>query len=545
MPIVATPVALIISGPLRALDATEEDCTPSGKKAQGLLALLALAPGHRRPRRWVEDKLWSTRGAEQAGASLRQTLSEIRRSFGRGVVEADRTSVWLDPETVRIVTLDDPQADLLEGIDVRDPEFEIWLRQERARHGRGHSALSDGTMLVPSDGFAEIARPARSGISIRGRTVEVGPEAGSDLAAMLGTVMTDRIGQGISEQVSAWLEAARDPSGSGTTADLEVECSFAAHGPASAVLIRVVHGATKRVLFSRLYRIESVIDEIETGAIVSQAAFEATERVLAQLPLAAGVARAENRAAGLMRLALTRTFGFSGPGLVEADRLMAQAHEADPLGVHLAWRAFFRTVQLIERLIPNTVEAREEADTLGRHALDMAGDNPQVLALLAQMRAAVFGDAAGAADLARRAIALNPSNAFGWQAAAIAATMTGEHSEAYRLSSIGRRIAERSQFRHWWDLNHCIVCTATGRHEEAIAAGTSAAMLVPDFRPAQRHLIALHAASGNTRAALKAAATLARAEPDFTLDRMLNDPDYPVRTLRGMGLLERLADALT
>ena len=54
---------LDLGGPLRLSDAGGADLTPRARKAQGLLALLGTAPGLKRSRSWLQDKLWSDRGA--------------------------------------------------------------------------------------------------------------------------------------------------------------------------------------------------------------------------------------------------------------------------------------------------------------------------------------------------------------------------------------------------------------------------------------------------------------------------------------------------
>src|SRR5690242_9648072 len=56
--------------------------TPKAQKARALVALLALAPRGARSRVWLRDKLWSESGEEQSSASLRQALTDVRRSLG-------------------------------------------------------------------------------------------------------------------------------------------------------------------------------------------------------------------------------------------------------------------------------------------------------------------------------------------------------------------------------------------------------------------------------------------------------------------------------
>lgn len=55
-------------GPFSVRGPNDEDLTPNGAKACALLAILALTDEKSRPRRFLEEKLWSSRAPEQAGA---------------------------------------------------------------------------------------------------------------------------------------------------------------------------------------------------------------------------------------------------------------------------------------------------------------------------------------------------------------------------------------------------------------------------------------------------------------------------------------------
>lgn len=118
------------------------DRTPRGSKARALLAMLCQTPGHCRPRRWLEARLWSDRGQEQASGSLRQALTELRKALGplSDRLISDRDSVALagfradltaDPSAARLALAQG--RELLEGIDILDPAFNVWLAEERQR----------------------------------------------------------------------------------------------------------------------------------------------------------------------------------------------------------------------------------------------------------------------------------------------------------------------------------------------------------------------------------------------------------------------------
>ena len=138
-----------------------EACTRSGaalsfptKKTQALLAYLAVNPGKRHSRSSLASLLWGNSGDDQARASLRQTLTYLRKSLapgGSGTIVAQGDSVYVEPTAIEVdaarleslITrggvealeraLDLYRGEFLEGVDLRDPEFNDWLREERIR----------------------------------------------------------------------------------------------------------------------------------------------------------------------------------------------------------------------------------------------------------------------------------------------------------------------------------------------------------------------------------------------------------------------------
>ena len=128
-----------LSGSLVVVDTENIDRTPRGQKTCGVLAIPATAPRMRRPRRWVQSKLWSDRGTENANASLRQSLVELRRTFGpyADAIQSDRRDIWLDEAAVRIVMPGDSDAtasggeEFLSGIDIKDLRMSYYALQTR------------------------------------------------------------------------------------------------------------------------------------------------------------------------------------------------------------------------------------------------------------------------------------------------------------------------------------------------------------------------------------------------------------------------------
>ncbi len=137
--------ARLVSGPTLSLPT---------KKAQALVAYLALRPGQAHPREKLAALLWGDTGEEQARNSLRQTLFALRKvlpSPKPPILRIEGETLALNPSAVevdvaafeRLVAEGTPQAleqavalyqgDLLEGLDLKEASFEEWLVAERER----------------------------------------------------------------------------------------------------------------------------------------------------------------------------------------------------------------------------------------------------------------------------------------------------------------------------------------------------------------------------------------------------------------------------
>lgn len=110
----------------------------TSKRSQALLALLCTSPKGERTRGWLETILWCDRASDQAKASLRKELSNLRKLIANSdvtLIDADNHSVRLDLKRIRIDLHNgdiQPNEQFLEGLDIPGAEaFEDWLRAQR------------------------------------------------------------------------------------------------------------------------------------------------------------------------------------------------------------------------------------------------------------------------------------------------------------------------------------------------------------------------------------------------------------------------------
>ncbi len=146
----ARTIHLRLLGPFDARGADAKPLELSGKKVPALIAYLGVESNRTHTRDELATLLWGDTGEERARHNLRQALAKIRRACS-SILIADADTLRLNVERCtidvrefeRLVDNDDLDAvkrglaiyqhDLLEGMTIREPAFEDWLRNARLR----------------------------------------------------------------------------------------------------------------------------------------------------------------------------------------------------------------------------------------------------------------------------------------------------------------------------------------------------------------------------------------------------------------------------
>lgn len=170
---------------------TGEDIKPRGRKGRALLAYLAMHPGKPVSRAKLTGLLWGERGEDQARASLRQTLFELR-PFGSGdlaMLRVDRELVLMvegaldtdldvldrlardGDDQALLSALPDPDDTLFANLEGVAPGFDDWLRIERTRQ---RDALI--TLVADASAGALAAGRTRAARALHARLTELAPE---------------------------------------------------------------------------------------------------------------------------------------------------------------------------------------------------------------------------------------------------------------------------------------------------------------------------------------------------------------------------------
>lgn len=508
-------------GRFQVVDRDSVDHTPRSQKACAILAILCDAPDMVRPRTRLQDMLWSDRGPEQGAASLRQDLSEIRRSFGpfRGALVSDSRTVGLRRDMVTSDLVDPAMRAkalrehrvFLEDIDIRDPEFEAWLRDWRLHLEDRQSEIAPPVSVQPDADqppLLIVAEPVGGGLFASHIA-----QAVADGVSNLGAVRLYTNGNG---------RPKHDPAGR----SYQLRSEERAMDGGSTVSLRLVDLTDERVCWTAIETL-SASQSVEAGVRLNRLINMSVDRTIEELSWPGRAHGADFPDDIFFRPTQTM---FVTRGLEAAD-LQARfdtAYTQEKRGIYLAWKAFILAYELGERRVTDIAGLREEARGNIRKALEMEPHNPVILALASHIYSFVLKEHRIAHDLAERSLRISKSNVFGWLFMGSAKTYLGDLEEGYQCFTRAREMAGEGPYRHFVDFFAGMSASVTGRLEEGITILEAAHELTPDFLPPLRYLMATYLITGDMEAASRVADKLKQFEPDFDPGHF-SEPEYPMR----------------
>jgi hypothetical protein len=513
-----------VRGPFRITDDAGVDRTPKGAKERALLALVLMSPGQRRTRLWLQDKLWSTRSPEQGAVSFRQALANVRKALGplSARLGSDRSAVWLQPQVLIQLSGGPAGADLLDDLDVDDPEFEDWLRDLRQQE-------AGSTPLPPPDApmGAVGAKPVVA--IVQRRVAET--LKGQFLARALADRMAAQL-RAIGDLTLVQDEGLQTEEAS-AEAEVVIEIDTLGEADTWYVLVRTMAQNGKRCVWTG--RLRCVLD---LGVIWdSVEVVEFTNRCVAS---AADLVAATGRQSvyATVHKAVRRIYDFDRVGLNAADMLLKGVTDSDLSGLALAWRGFVQLTAALE-FRDDSAQLRHEAIEYCDIALTKARDNPVVLALASKVQMKLKGDFDYGHHLAKRAVAADRQNPYALDSLSQALFFGGDFQRGVEAAELARQAAAGMANGFTYDLLSCLAEMSVGRLDEARALALSCHRKMPAYRPALRYLVALNLLARREDEARHYSGRLRLLEPDFT-PKLLLSRDYPVETLRKLGLDEAL-----
>lgn len=516
---------LHLYGRFRLLDGDGVDFSPKSAKAQALLALIATGDSGSRGRLWLQKKLWPNSDREKASVSLRQSLSEIRRSLGshRDALTADRRSVSLSFDKVRIA--ERPAGkEFLEGIGLGNSDHGLgdWIERKR----------SDVEARQPAAPHVQPSIPIQKKPRIYFQTAADGSQL-----KLIEDIFVDCVVRSLQEALTVDIHVGAGLNVPPDAFKVQVQ-AYSVEGAQVGIRARIYQGSQDSLVWAGMTSTQlhgaPPVEDLEIVSLGNQL----IDALADALTLRVDASQDVRDANLLIRLAVRRIFRMRPDALNEADAMLEQAHELAPRGLSAAWRAQLRVIQEVERHPERSDDLVDQARELSASAMELEPLNSVVLATIANTRLVLDEDVSACNELARRSVSLNPSNPLAWDSLSTAKLYAGEIGEAHALAVRAQKISSGSPFGFWWDFGRCLTAALTGRGDEALKLAEAAHALSPDFRPPLRYLTALYAASDRPEAAVRVAERLKRLEPDFSFDRIANDAEYPISPLRWSGLLD-------
>ncbi|MEO1774004.1 MAG: hypothetical protein AAFS07_03545 [Pseudomonadota bacterium] len=537
-------ITLSLFGPFSVVSDNGQDLTPSSTKACGLLALLATGRAHRRSRAWLQDKLWSDRAPRQAAGSLRQALVEARRALGihAQALVADRSMIALDHERIRIAfdrTCPSSEAEFLQGIDLRDPEFETWLRDMRAHYAQATAAAAQPTAPLPNSS-SDAPQPGFHGPAI---ALIAAGDGGAD-ARLLETLFIDAAAHSMREvleiHVYTILTTATPRTIPSPGSLIVTVKAFVCGVDQLGLRVTLEEAGTLRSFWAEHAMVAlplSLMSENVACLALVHRLLQALTRNLAPAVSGGGPTGREAAAQVTAIAGLRKMFSMRHSELLEAEHMFAAAIEREPRGLYYAWRAQLAVIRFVELAADDVLVLKAECAEHCARAMELEPLNSHVLAAVANAKMLLERDLEASTLLSQQAVSANRANPLAWWSWANVTLYRGELEMAHAAAVIAQSLTERSSLKFWADFQRSLTAALTGRREEAIRFGTSASALAPSFRPPLRYLVALHAARGDRDATLDAAEQLRRIEDSFSIDKLLFDPEYPVSLMRKTSLL--------
>ena len=193
--------------------------------------------------------------------------------------------------------------------------------------------------------------------------------------------------------------------------------------------------------------------------------------------------------------------------------------------------------RFLQRKSSGWVEDRDkdvaEADALARRAAELGTEDAIALGGAAMVLAYVVGDLPSADGLIARALALDPSYAWGWHVSGWIKGWLGEAETAIEHAARAMRLSPTDP--HAFTMRTATACAhfVAGRYDEALAWGEEVAWERPGFLIAAIVVAAASAMADRPNAAARAMDQLLRIEPTMRLGNLRDHwPAYRAEDLR-------------
>lgn len=544
-------------GPLRVTGPQGEDLTPRGAKTQGLLALLAEARGKDRSRAWLQDKLWSDRGQVQGRNSLKKALAELRSSLGpycekllhtkAGNVALHRDNVVIDiyePQEPGVTT-SLVRPEFLEGIDIRDSEFNAWLQTVRvALQVRPEETDNKSS---PVEEFEDGGQFLADGLSrVSSFCIGLLPLATSQAdgtAGLLGDMFLDRLAIGLTDQgvfsIFDYRKERSSPNLPEQPLDLWLQVRAFSNSDTLSLHILVNRVGDKVLVWGDSRTLDLADFTIETvSTVVSQLAELLADVVMRQ---SLQLVDDDHRAAGHVLRGIDQMFRISAQNLDAAEESFRRAINLDPKGQYLAWKAYLSAFRTEELKGASKGELLDQTEELIQRSLEADSSSGFSLSLLTHVCAFVFRDYERAFSFLERSLSMQHDSPMVHDSRALLHFYTGDLDSAFQAAKRAMAHGIHSPYSYAFATSLCMISAAMEDHKSAIRHGERALSMHPVgsttfFEPTLRFLCASYGHLGERDQVAPVLRQLKQQDPEISSKRLVEDC-YPVPNAKALSIL--------
>lgn len=535
-------MALKVFGPLRVENSDGSETRIVSRRGAAILGMLAIAPNHRRSKKWIQQILWPDRQPEQSSASFRQELRRLRNdlcetdaliSTGNNVELNDQLiSADVGAEIESWSKGDTQPPEFLEGAEFPSPPFHRWIRDHRDQLLR-KIARAKGTTSSSS----------RPELGYRFPTILVELDGSRNKKhRIFGEIFNDLVVRGIKELGPVNFKAeehalqSNEPNAAQPIERLKISATSMSTDLEHALRLGIVEPSTSKILWSGHWVAEIGKSELPVSrSSFLRFAFESQEAAVDAM-IEAEELDEEMHAALLGFRARDAVFSTDPMQLKNADKDLKTAFMIHAKGIFQAWRAFMKANTLVEHDAMKSQSIKNEARELITSALQAEPDNGTISAIASHVLILLGDPPEVISELAQHATKASPSNPLGWSSLANVAILFNKFDEAENIGARALSIAKTSKHRYWWEMHSAVTASLLGDFQRAHTHCLIANSLAPGFKPPLRYLAALKERFHDEKGLALVLENLRKLEPNFEPNVMM-EGDYPTGTLRKSGLL--------
>lgn len=520
------PFRLRLLGPLVLCHQTDGVLAISSAKAQGLLALLASTNGRPVERPWLQDKLWSDRGPLHGRNSLKQEIRALRRLFepyfddvlitsgGPIRLNTDRVSVDVFEPFASEASNNLLQPEFLEGLDIKDNEFNRWLCEARdtlrnVRPGNEDTKPRNHLKLAISPVIA----------------VETDMAAKQFGDMVLNRLLTSLRSLGVFELFD--YRYSEDGKARGPDVTLQLR----AMSMAGAISLSFT---ASRVDDSKMIWSQDRWFETDTRTALGLDSFVAglTDHLTFELFSTPALRETEQLIAARSAMeGIDRMFRLEKPDLRQVAASLNTAIDIEPAGIYFAWYAFLMVFRLEASKGGNLGELRDHADSLAAQALEADPHNPLVRSLLTHVYSFLFRDFHRADELISPLASAPPPNPIYYDCLGKLRFYTGDHAAARKAASVAVEMGQHNPYRYAFLTGRLMVDVMEGDFASAITLGEK--MIAQQhsstrkYEPGLRYLSTAYARSGDLKNASRVFDIIRGQTPNFAPES-LDEERFPI-----------------